>query len=857
MLLPLVILRVDAASFDEAVRPFLERHCHSCHDARKAKAGFRIDQLGRDFLQGRTADEWKEVMDHINLGEMPPKDEPRPDPRESFAVVKWIAGELRQAEKAARLLGGRTPMRRLNRDEYSNTVRDLLHLDAASLAPVLEDLPGDGKAEGFDRLGVALFFDQTQMEKTIEAAERLAAMAVVDPADKPEQFKTRFEPELLLKRGGMGVRPAEVTTRNRYVRNGRHEVATGVLTHHVENLGVRFVQGFGNSNARGRMGNAQLDELVTEDGYYRVRARVGANQGTRGEPMILHLTFCSRTPQEVNVDLPVTAPMENPEVIETVMFLRHGSPDQRRRLVIAFNNIENYIISSDEAQSLNRSGRDLISAIREAKKQGDQDEVERRQLELEKHYQRAEAWRGPARRVNPKYADQVPPQIFIDWLDVEGPLHGEWPPKSHRELLFDGDGRNDLVYAKEIIERFLPRAYRRPVQAEEVDRIASLIGAELEAGTGFYPALRTGLSRILSSPAFVFLSEPAAEGPRPLNDHELASRLSYFLWSTMPDERLFELAAAKRLRQPDILPAEVKRLLADKRSREFVENFAGQWLSVREFGSVSPAENLYNEYDQELEEASKQEAYAFFAEILRNDLPITHFLDSDFVTINERLARHYGIDGVEGRHFRRVALAPQHHRGGIFGLAGLMTLLADGTRTLPVRRAAWIRENLFNDPLPPPPPNAGEVQPNTSGEKLTVRERLERHRNEPTCASCHTPLDPYGLALENYDAIGKWRTHQNGENFRSRRAPELDVSGQLPSGRKFSSLEEFKAALLAEKDAFARAFSERLLTYALTRPVGYIDHQTVDALMKTLQQNDYRIQPLIEAVVLSEAFQTK
>lgn len=301
---------------------------------------------------------------------------------------------------------------------------------------------------------------------------------------------------------------------------------------------------------------------------------------------------------------------------------------------------------------------------------------------------------------------------------------------------------------------------------------------------------------------------------------------------------------------------EVRRLLADPKAREFVENFAGQWLSVREFGTVMPARQ-YADYDAELEAASKEEVYAFFNEVLTQDLPVTSFLDSDFLVINERLARHYEIDGVAGKHFRRVALAPQHNRGGIFGMAGLMTLLADGTRTLPVRRAAWIRENLFNDPPPPPPPNAGEVQPNTRGEKLTVRERLERHRNEPTCASCHAPLDPYGLALENYDAIGQWRTHQNGEDFKGRKRPDLDVSGRLPSGREFATLAEFKAALLAEKDAFARAFSERLLTYALTRPVGYVDHQTVDGLVAALRGNGYRIRPLIEAVVLSEAFRSK
>lgn len=323
----------------------------------------------------------------------------------------------------------------------------------------------------------------------------------------------------------------------------------------------------------------------------------------------------------------------------------------------------------------------------------------------------------------------------------------------------------------------------------------------------------------------------------------------------MPDEQLFDLAEDGELHRLEVLRSQVERMLDDPRSAQFVEGFAGQWLNVDQFGSVEVA-NQYQDYDAELEAASKQEALAFFAEILSSDLPITNFLDSDFLVINQRLARHYGIEGVEGQQFRKVAIAPEQHRGGILGMAGLLTLLADGTRTLPVRRAAWIMENVFNDPPPPPPPNAGEIQPNTAGENLTVRERLARHRDEATCASCHTQLDPFGLALENYDAIGAWRTHANGERFR-RNPPELDVSGRLPSGRSFDDLQGFKAALLAEHETFAKAFSEKLLTYALGRPVGYIDRRTIDDLTAALNENDDRLRSLVQAIVASEAFRSK
>ena len=250
-------------AYQTSIIGFFDRHCLECHDEATAKAGLNLEKLSTKFLSAPSV-EWVEIMDAINLGEMPPEEEPRPDPAKSFAVVEWIADQLLFAEKANREAGGQIPMRRLNRDEYANTVRDLLQIDANILAPILEDLPGDGKAEGFDRPGVALFFDQTQLEKTLSAAEQIAELTIVDPKEKPEPFKTRFEPELLLQRGGMGVRPDKETTRNAFANEPGHEIRTGALTHFVENQGVRYVQGFGNRNTMGKLGNAALDELVDE-----------------------------------------------------------------------------------------------------------------------------------------------------------------------------------------------------------------------------------------------------------------------------------------------------------------------------------------------------------------------------------------------------------------------------------------------------------------------------------------------------------------------------------------------------------------------------------------------------------------
>ena len=284
-----------------------------------------------------------------------------------------------------------------------------------------------------------------------------------------------------------------------------------------------------------------------------------------------------------------------------------------------------------------------------------------------------------------------------------------------------------------------------------------------------------------------------------MSDYELANRLSYFLWSTLPDAELTQLAAEKKLREPGVLRAQVKRMLADPRARQFVENFVGQWMRVREFDSVMVDTRQYKDYDDALRDASLREPYEFFHELLRADLPVLNLIDSDFVVINERLARHYGIDGVKGEQFRRVPLEPEHRRGGILGMAGLLTYLADGTRTLPVRRGAYVLDVLWNTPAALPPPNAGDL-PVIKGKNLTVRQRLEQHRSVAFCASCHTKIDPLGLALENYDAIGAWRERQNGEGRKGgKNDPPIDASGVMPGGQAFKTLPEFKRILLEEK----------------------------------------------------------
>jgi len=841
------------AQFREVAQPFIEKNCLECHGEKKAKAGFRLDLLGSDFAGAKVADQWKEVIDRINAGEMPPEDKARPDSKQTAAFVGWVNGQLHEVELAAKNAGGRIPMRRLNRDEYTNTVRDLLKMDENVVRPLTEDLPGDGKAEGFDRLGVALFFDQTQIERSLDVAAKIAAKAIVaeppamnhqvnifdelrrrPPKDMVEVFPA-FEHQIPRGAEDLFVRPGYIEYLQGYPTYRRELAGWGVISHYA------------------------INKVVTQDGYYRFRIKAKVDNRARTEPNKFRLQYGMDSP--IQAETEVT--LDPSGTTEAMMFLRgpvNGEVKGPQVFNLLWNHTEKAVINEPEYQKLVSNW----TRIRGVMEQAAVKRVPEAQMDALKQ-ERAVAekalndWTGPAHIYNPAMKVEDLPRLQIESIEIEGPVQKEWPPASHQALFLTGDEQKDAAGVREIFARFLPRAYRRPITPPEVDEIVAVVNDARTKGNQPFPAaMRIGLQRVLCAPGFLFLQEPAGANPqrRRLTDYELASRLSYFLWSTMPDDELLALAAAGKLHESANVAAQLKRMIADPKSGQLVQNFGGQWLSVRDYGSIQPAAD-YTEYDKPLERAAKQEPLAFFTEVLSKNLPITSFLDSDFLVINERLAKHYGIDGVRGPEFRRVSIQPEQHRGGVLGMAGLMTFLADGTRTLPMRRGSWVLRELFDDPPNNPPPNAGEIQPNTAGKSLTVRERLEMHRRDEICASCHFKLDPFGLALENYDAIGQWRERFNGEGFRGSKAPPLDVSGKFPDGITFSTLEEYKAGLMARKDKFARAFCTKLLTYALGRPVGYTDHEQLDALTIVLKNDGYRIQPLLQAIVASESFQTK
>lgn len=836
---------------------FLESHCFRCHGAKEQKAGLRLDNLGVDFLAGKTADQWKEAIDLINLGQMPPEDQPQPDAEKAFAVVEWINAELRRAERSARETGGRGLMRRLNRDEYAYTVGDLLQLNPNFVKQLREELPADGKAEGFDRISTALFFDRTQLERYLAAADVIVREAVQD--EPPQSSAASWKAKLR----------AEDFTKTTKITDTDHEIPRGALYAAARDGGVEYIgakRTFQKAlDAAGWMGipdaEIKLDGIVKRDGYYRVRFTAGADRGARGTPVQMHLQYGRDTPIEVREAIDVAGTLDKPTVVEKLVFLRAGRGEQKVSMRFHWNPIQDLVPANPALIKLvNKRVGTFAQIPILIEKKAPKSEVDALKKQLDDVVKQLYAFTEPAYVYNDKYDLKTAPRLFLQSIEVAGPIV-EWPPASHGTLGLTEDLPADEAGFRRVFTQLLTRAYRRPVDSAEVEKIVQFAATAMrDRGLSFQNALRVGLKMMLVSPGFVMLQEPQPEAAgtavRPLDDYELAARLSYFLWNSLPDDELTRLAAAGKLREPTMLRNQTARMLRDPKSRRFVESFAGQWLSVGEFGSVEPARD-YVSYDEPLELAELEEPLAFFQHVLGENLSIANFLDSDFLVINARLAKHYGIDGVTDIEFRVVKIGPEHHRGGVLGMGGLLTLLSDGTRTLPVRRAAWVLEALLNDPPLPPPPNAGDIQPNTAGQNLSVRERLQRHRDEPSCASCHVKLDPYGLALENYDAIGAYRVKQNGEGIREAKAPVIDASGKLKSGREFTDLAGFKAALLVEKNKFAQAFVEKLLTYALCRPIGYVDRKTVDEVVYATAADDCRLQDLIQAIVASPAFQTK
>ena len=480
-------------------------------------------------------------------------------------------------------------------------------------------------------------------------------------------------------------------------------------------------------------------------------------------------------------------------------------------------------------------------------------------------------------------ADQFDgPGLAIDWIEVEGPLNEVWPPVSHRLIFGDLSqesapmenqparvevvSSDPLVDAERLLRQFCRRAFRRTVTANDVAPFIQLVNGKLNEGRSFEQAMRVGLTAVMVSPQFLFLPET----PGQLDEFALASRLSYFLWRTMPDDELLTLAEQTKLHLPGPLHDHVERMLNDPKSQAFVRDFVGQWLNLRDIDSTIPGHLLYPEFDDMLKESMLRETELFFAEILTHDLSLTHFVASDFSMLNGRLARHYGIPGVEGWEFRRTSLPPDSHRGGVMTMASVLKVTANGTYTSPVMRGVWVLERILGTPPAPPPENVASLVPDIRG-AISIRAQLLKHRQDEACAGCHDEIDPPGFALENFDVIGGWRDRYrlsgwtrdaqevtlNGRKMPYYNGAIVDPSDVLPDGRAFRNIDELKLLYLADKDQLARTLTDKLVTYSTGAAPRPEDQPQIEAIVARVREQNYGFRALIHAVVQDELFQTK
>ena len=455
--------------------------------------------------------------------------------------------------------------------------------------------------------------------------------------------------------------------------------------------------------------------------------------------------------------------------------------------------------------------------------------------------------------------DFIPPDnnAFVDYVEILGPFNPVPPPlpESHKRIFICGhpNGQHKPECARLIMANFARRAWRRPVTDAEVDKLVSFVNLAQQHGDNFEQGIRVAVEAVLVSPDFLFRIE---HDPRPLDpkdthrvsDFELATRLSYFLWSSMPDEELYRTAAADKVHDPAVLHAQVQRMLKDPKAKALVENFAGQWLEIRNLDSIKPDPDKFPQFTPELRDDMQRETQLFFQSILQDDRSIMDFIDANYTFLNETLAKFYGIPGVTGPDFRRVELN-DHRRGGVLTMASVLTVSSYPTRTSPVIRGKYVLENILNAPPPPPPPDVPNLDASGIGITGTMRQQLEKHRANPVCASCHARMDPLGFGLENFDAIGRWRSHDG-------KFP-IDASGVLPNGKSFNGPAELKKILMDDKDAFAHCLTEKMLTYALGRGLESYDTPAVNLITKRLAANNYRFSALVMGIVDSAPFQMR
>ena len=891
-------LKPDEKGMRRIVQPFLKRYCVDCHGPDLQEGDFRTDvDLQNNFTDLRTKEIWSEVVDVLNSHEMPPEDERQPKAKQTAKVVDWITEQMARAELLRR--DSRIVLRRLNRKEYRNTIYDLLGIEIDT-----SHFPDDPLAGGFDNNGRTLTLSPLLLELYYDTARKSLDHALTH-GEEPPVLKWRFQPES----GDSDSNRVKIEGQNIIVNGGKDPVDGQFKVMHHQNWDRKI-------NIR--------NFAVPHAGNYAIRIHAASNIPTREDVLRTGTEFLQQRMDKQLQKHPKAAKWHREAFEQGVEHLKtdrmYDYGPGRLKLT----------------QHL--GGQPLVLSEFDIDAPAD----------TPKTYETVARFTSKKAGITYEYAYQIPPvfdngwfqksdnfarpEVRVDWIELEGPINPVWPPASFHQILYKSPllQQDPAAYAKEVLKRFMTKAYRRPVTTEEVKVKHDIYLAAQQAGDPLVEAIRPALTAVLVSPHFLYLVEPTfskdhssethrvltdqsgkqiraqvlatGEGnvtikredgrefqlpikrlseedqeflnsffdskeinaSSALNQYQLASRLSYFLWKTMPDDILFQLAEERKLDSAEELAKQVDRMLADPRSERLVDDFATLWMGLREVGANPPAVERFPRYDRHLETSIVQESIQFFGEILHNDLPLSNLIRSDFVVINERLARFYGIDGVQGDQFRRVALPKKRKnaipRGGVVTQASMLSITSNGTRTSPVKRGTWVMKNLLGIDPGLPVANAGDIAPKVPGiDKATVRERLEVHRSLPQCARCHDKIDPLGFALENFDASGAWREREafGYKGSVDKDDPLIDASGKLPDGTFLDGIFDLQKVLLKKKHLFYQCITNKMMTYALGRQLGVADRIHEKAAVVDLKRNGQTVRQLIKFIVTSKPFRSR
>ena len=731
------------SAFGNQVLSFLKDNCVDCHTAGDAQAGIELNGLRTREDALAAGKIWLRVLDAVDSGVMPPSDATQPARENRQKFIQWIENDW--MSDTGRSSPAEVAMRRLNRREYDNTIRDLIGIDLG----IAKDFPADDIAFGFDNIGSALKLSPTHIERYLDAAELVTQRALLAPDVAPNA------PVELIGLTTYPLAPGGKVEFEHHLSPGQYMVEFSLVRAGIDEAQKppRLLIGFGTDRR-----SVEAIRVQDETVMYRFWLKVAEGDA------------------QVHVSL-APQPTSTTSIAESTRVGANVSGDQRYG---------------------NNTG------------------------------------------------------LHVDSMVVRGPvaeLAGQ-RPSSHQRILFCEPGFGDesrIECGRRVIARFAERAFRRPVGTDEIDQLMQIFRIANDHGESFERAVQIAITAILVSPKFLFLVEPETiASDRPLSQYELASRVSYFLWSSMPDEILLQSAARGTLTEE--LRSQVERMLADPKSAAFIENFVGQWLQLRNLAGVAPDRELFPEFDDTLRQAMRTETEQFFNYVLRENQSVIELLDSKYTFLNASLARLYRIEGIVGDNFRKVELS-ERKRGGLLTHASVLTLTSNHNRTSPVNRGQWILQQLLGTPPPPPPSDVPLLDESPqAAQSKSLRDRLEAHRASPQCASCHRQMDPMGFALENFDAIGRWRT-ADGEF-------EIDAAGNLPGDRNFEDAAGLKV-LLASTEArkFSWCLIENMLTYALGRPLEASDFRTVEKIRRRLVESDYRMQEILFGIVESEAFQ--